>query len=99
LYAAGKPTTFSALSGSFREYGTPTANPDQGDIVVFSKYGEPGKKGFGHVGFFVKRESNSIVILGGNQVGDTGSTGAIVEATFPEKGRDLYLIGFRKVVG
>jgi len=74
LEAAGKPTTKSASSGSFRTYGAEVKNPKAGDIVVF-KNSNPvrGNAGFGHVGLFVEQRYNSqrkreeIVVLGGNQ--------------------------------
>lgn len=97
LFMGGKRGTFSALSGSFRRYGEPTNDPQPGDIAVFSKYGEDGRKGFGHVGFFVRREGSSIILLGGNQRGNTGTTGAVTETSYPAQGRDLELHSFRKV--
>lgn len=97
LYVASKRTTFSALSGSFRKYGEATSSPEPGDIVVFSKYGEDGKKGFGHVGFFVARSGSEVTVLGGNQRGTTGSTGAVTTANFPVEGKSLILASFRRV--
>lgn len=74
LEAAGKPTTKSASSDSFKTYGTETKSPRQGEIVVF-KSANPARAaaGFGHVGLFVERRYNEqrkreeIVVLGGNQ--------------------------------
>jgi uncharacterized protein (TIGR02594 family) len=97
LYAAGRTGTFSALSGSFRNFGKATSNPEAGDIVVFSAHGERGKKGFGHVGFFVKNEGEKIVVLGGNQGGKSNSTGAVTEIAFPREGTSLVLHSFRKI--
>jgi uncharacterized protein (TIGR02594 family) len=99
LYAAGKPTTFSALSGSFRYYSTPTENPRPGDIVVFALHGEQGAKGFGHVGFFVSRnpDGSMITVLGGNQRGTTGSTGAVTTTTFHKESASLRLHSYRSV--
>ena len=95
LYATRRKTTFSAMSGSFRRYGDPTSDPEPGDIVVFSKYGTKGKKGFGHVGFFVDRSGSTIKVLGGNQ--RPGTTGAVVQSDYKIKGKTLKLHSFRKV--
>lgn len=99
LYMGGRKGTFSALSGSFRESGNldpVMGEPQAGDVVVFSKYGEEGRKGFGHVGFFVRREGSSIIVLGGNQGGQRGTTGAVTRVAFREQGNDLQLYGFRR---
>lgn len=97
LYAAGKPTKFSALSGAFRSYGDNTSTPKPGDLVVFQKPGVDGRKGFGHVGFFLSRSGSNILVLGGNQRGNTGSTGAVISTEYPEMSADLELFGFRRV--
>lgn len=97
LYAAGKNGTYSALSGSFRNFGTATASPQLGDIVVFEAKGESGKRGHGHVGFFVRKDGESIIVLGGNQGGLPNSTGAVTERAFPPEGKSLVLNSFRKV--
>lgn len=97
LYAAGKPNMFSALSGAYRSYATPTATPVPGDVVVFAQAGPDGAKGFGHVGFFVSRTGNTVKVLGGNQRGHTGSTGAVTEADLPVSGGGLQLHSFRRV--
>lgn len=97
LYAAGKKTTFSALSGSFRRYGQQTDSPDTGDIVVFSRIGPAGRKGFGHVGLFVAANGEGIKVLGGNQKGDTKTTGAVTESIYPVEGRRLRLHSFRRI--
>lgn len=97
LYLSGHKGTFSALSGSFRKYGQPTDNPKPGDLVVFSKWGEDGKKGFGHVGFFLAMEQDGIKMLGGNQRGATKSTGAVTTTTMPKESAELVLHSFRQV--
>jgi len=103
LYLANKPNKYTALSGGYRTFGTEVTEPLPGDIVVFAKTGEEGVKGFGHVGFFLKNESKNgksgIVILGGNQRGDTKSTGAIIEAWYPLESKDLVLHSIRRIPG
>jgi len=64
----GYDTTDSLLARSFLEYGVPTKDPEEGDIVVLKR----GKsKWAGHVGFYVGQvERNGktyIAVLGGNQ--------------------------------
>ena len=97
LYMSSKKATFSALSGSFRNYSQPTDKPKPGDIVVFSKPGEEGRQGFGHVGFFDGFEGDKIRVLGGNQRGNTGSTGAVISWPFPKQSASLVLHSFRSV--
>jgi uncharacterized protein (TIGR02594 family) len=96
LAVAEKKLTGSALSGSFRSYGTPTSDPKPGDIVVFRDPGERGNQGFGHVGFFLSRDANGVEVLGGNQRGNTGSTGAVTRTKFPFGG-SLTLHSYRSV--
>lgn len=68
IFAAGKSGTSSALSGSFRKnLGKKVRRPQEGDIAVFWANGDRGDKGFGHVGFFVSANANSVSTLGGNQ--------------------------------
>lgn len=101
LYAANKPNKFDALSGAYRTYAEATNNPVPGDIAVFSKYGEEGAKGKGHVGFFLRREARNgkdgVVLLGGNQAGDTGTTGAVTESWYALQGDTLQHHSFRRV--
>jgi uncharacterized protein (TIGR02594 family) len=96
LYATGKANTFSALSGSFRKFGTEATAPVPGDVAVFSKTGDMGKRGFGHVAFYISHGGGRIRVLGGNQRGGTGSSGAVVETDYPVQGSDLFLVGIRK---
>jgi uncharacterized protein (TIGR02594 family) len=95
LAASGREMTFSALSGSFRKYRTPTENPQPGDIVVFAKPGPEGAQGFGHVGFFLEKDATGIRVLGGNQ-GSSGS-GAVTTAKFPFKSGALEWQSYRSV--
>ena len=67
LQLGGLPSTRKLNARSYLEWGRPVdldaAQP--GDIVVFSR-GDPN--GWtGHVGFFVRREGQTIKVLGGNQ--------------------------------
>lgn len=97
LAAAGKKTTGSALSGSFRTYGSQTVDPKPGDIVVFKDAGARGQQGFGHVTFFLSRSDQGVEVLGGNQRGNTGSTGAVTRTTFPFSSPNLILHSYRSV--
>ena len=97
LYAAGKPNKFSALSGAYRNFGEATSTPAPGDLAVFRLAGKRGDMGFGHVGFFVDRKGSKIRVLGGNQKGNTKSTGAITEADYDAQDPVLQLYGFRKI--
>ena len=55
LRADHGPATHSASSGSFRSFGTETANPSPGDLVVFRRTNsEKAALGQGHVGFFIR---------------------------------------------
>lgn len=102
LQAAGKQGTFSALSGSFRGYGDDAEeNPTIGDVVVFSKIGPEGNKGFGHVGLFVAKEGDDVWVLGGNQRADSldnnPSKGEVTLTKFPRTSSSLKLESFRKI--
>jgi uncharacterized protein (TIGR02594 family) len=102
LYLANKPNKFTALSGGYRNYSTDaTNNPRAGDVAVFSKRGEDGRRGFGHVGLFLRQEArqdrDGVILLGGNQGGATGSTGAVTEAWYPLESNKLFLHSIRRV--
>ncbi|TBB32449.1 CHAP domain-containing protein [Rhizobium ruizarguesonis] len=100
LLVTGRQTTGSAQSGSFRNtvYYPETNNPSPGDIVVFTKTGPDGAKGFGHVAFYLADDGQTIELLGGNQVGSTGTTGAITKTRLKYKSDDLEFLSFRAVV-
>jgi len=99
LAVAGKKLTGSALSGSFRSYGIKTDDPKQGDIVVFRDAGPRGDQGFGHVGFVVARDNDGVLVLGGNQRGNTKSTGAVTRAKFPfDRPGGLSVHSYRTIV-
>ncbi|WP_156886814.1 CHAP domain-containing protein [Pleomorphomonas oryzae] len=104
LYIALLPNEYTALSGGYRNFGSDAiSDPKEGDIAVFSKFGPEGTKGFGHVGFFLRNESRNgkdgIIVLGGNQRGSTGTTGAVTEAWFASESEELYLHGIRRIPG
>jgi len=94
--------TGSAASASFREWGTLTTSPREGDLAVFQHRRERNK---GHVGFFVSSSRGGIYVLGGNQMpfrarapGGTyelRNTGEINTKFLPMSGRDLELLTFR----
>jgi|SRR5581483_939232 len=98
LAVADKKLTGSALSGSFRTYGQQTNDPTPGDIVVFRDAGPKGNQGFGHVGFFVSKDNNGIQVLGGNQRGSTGSTGAVTRTKFGFSSGGLIFHSYRKIL-
>lgn len=58
--------TNSALARSWLEWGTPMRNPLPGCVVVLTRDDPNSWKG--HVGFFVRLEGDSVVLLGGNQL-------------------------------
>lgn len=103
LFLAERPNKFTALSGGYRTFGSVEGTPAPGDIAVFAKAGPDGAKGFGHVGFFLRSEKkdgqDGIVLLGGNQRGTTGSTGAVTEAWYPASDGGLELHSIRRVPG
>lgn len=65
LERAGLPSTRSAAARSYEKYGTKLAEPVPGCIAVLNRPG--GAHWMGHVGFFLKKEGNRILLLGGNQ--------------------------------
>lgn len=103
LEAAGKPTTKSASSGSFRSHGKPTTDPRPGDIVVFKSADTArANAGFGHVGIFVRRQYNTekkrdeIVVLGGNQKAGKRYS-SINTSIFPVESSILVLHSYRRI--
>jgi len=97
LSASEKPSTFSALSGSYKTYSEKTDDPKPGDLAVFQKTGPDGEKGFGHVGFYVDHDDDGIYVLGGNQRGDSGSSGAVITTHYVYSGSRLFFHSYRKV--
>lgn len=84
LKESGMPGTGTLRAKDFLNYGTPTNQPTKGDIVVLHRGDPNGWQG--HVGFYMGRQGDKILILGGNQ-GDRVSVQA-----FPAS----KLAGFRK---
>lgn len=104
LYLSYLPNAYTALSGGYRKFGSDvTGTPQEGDLAVFSKFGADGTKGFGHIGIFLRKEAKDgkegLVVLGGNQRGGTGTTGAVTETWFPFEGTDLYVHSIRRIPG
>lgn len=77
---ANAPHTDSAWARSWLRWGKPTSEPQEGDIVVFSRKG-----GGGHVGFYISQTADTIVVLGGNQ------NNKVCEAHYPKN----RLLGYR----
>lgn len=101
LAMANQPNKYTALSGGYRSFGTEADQPRRGDIVVFALAGEKGQQGFGHVGFFEREEQRNgvrgLVLLGGNQTGNTGSTGAVTESWYSLSSPTLLFHSVRRV--
>lgn len=74
----------SLSARSFLTYGTAISKPQFGCIVVFWRDNIAGP--YGHVGFFVKEEGDSLYILGGNQSNSVNIT------KFPKS----RVLGYRK---
>lgn len=72
---------------SFLTYGTPTKEPELGDIVVLWRINKQGP--YGHVGFFIKQTHDRIYILGGNQ------SNAVNITAFDKS----FLLEYRKLPG
>lgn len=85
--ASGRIGTGSMAAKSYLNYGTPTTNPQEGDIVVLSR-GDPNGP-YGHVGLFVGMERQNgrdyVRVLGGNQ------NNKVQETLFPAE----TVLGFR----
>jgi len=67
LRRAGVAGTGSALARSWLDWGEPIAEPRPGCIAVLWR--EDPRSWKGHVGFFVRRDGEDVVLLGGNQLG------------------------------
>lgn len=66
LEKVGMGSTNKQLARSFEKWGVSVkAAPLPGDIVTFWRTSP--KSGYGHVGFFVKKTTSGIYVLGGNQ--------------------------------
>ena len=65
LKQASLKYSYHANARYFLNYGEHTDDPQMGDLVVLWRGSKDST--LGHVGFFVKRDQNSVWILGGNQ--------------------------------
>jgi uncharacterized protein (TIGR02594 family) len=61
LKKKGKKGTGSLTARSFFAWGKRVTKPQQGDVVIIKT-----KRGY-HVGFFVARKGNQVLVIGGNQ--------------------------------
>jgi uncharacterized protein (TIGR02594 family) len=57
-----------ASSQSYLRYGQPVTDPRPGDIVVFTNIGD---RAHGHVALFLSKSSDTVEVLGGNQLGQS----------------------------
>lgn len=88
LSKAGQKGTDSGMARSFLQWGQEVADPQQGDIAVFSR-GDPSGPS-GHVGFFAgKNPDGTIKVLGGNQ------SDSVSYASYPAE----RLLGYRRPGG
>lgn len=71
LMTTGHGGTGSLAARSFLNYGTPTKEPSQGDVVVFKDLTGANNPAHGHVGFYAGEgdKPGMIKVLGGNQSG------------------------------
>jgi uncharacterized protein (TIGR02594 family) len=60
----GRKGTGKLNARSYLEYGTATGIPQLGDIVVYKRGNSSWQ---GHVGYYIDRDINGILTLGGNQ--------------------------------
>lgn len=69
LERAGIPSTKSAWARDYLKWGVSTTAPQPGTIVVLDR-----GNGYGHVGFFVRRDREHVWLLGGNQNNEVNIT-------------------------
>ncbi len=62
---AGKPMSCKLNARSWLKVGKKVTEPQMGDVVVLWRESKQSWKG--HVGIFIRRSSNWIYVLGGNQ--------------------------------
>lgn len=91
LGASGGEGTGRLNARSFLSWGEPVTEPEQGDVVVFSRGGK--NSGKGHVGFYVGTEDRDgeqyIRVLSGNQ------SDSVNESLYPAS----RLLGYRRANG
>jgi uncharacterized protein (TIGR02594 family) len=66
LANAGRRGTGSALARSWLEWGQPLDGPAYGCVVVLSRDDPSSWKG--HVGFYLRHDSEAVYLFGGNQL-------------------------------
>jgi uncharacterized protein (TIGR02594 family) len=87
LEASGLRSTRALNARSYMEWGEPTLDPQEGDLVVFWRVSRRDWRG--HVGFFVRREGDKIITLGGNQ------NDQVSEKAYPISANTYGLLGYR----
>jgi uncharacterized protein (TIGR02594 family) len=67
MQRAGSPKTGKLNARSYQNWGeeVPLSAAKEGDVVIFWRGSPDSWKG--HVGFFVRREGDQLIVLGGNQ--------------------------------
>lgn len=83
LLRAGMPHTGKLNARSFLKYGVETVKPQLGDIVVLWRISPTSA--YGHVGFYITEQQNTVYILGGNQ------SNAVNVTAFPKS----QVLGYR----
>lgn len=61
---AGRKGSGQLAARGYLNYGTSVSNPKMGDIVVFKRGSSSWQ---GHVGYFINKTNEGILVLGGNQ--------------------------------
>jgi uncharacterized protein (TIGR02594 family) len=87
LEAAGIRSTRALNARSYMEWGEPTDDPKEGDVVVFWRVSRSDWRG--HVGFFVRKDRNRVWVLGGNQ------SNSVSEKDYPIDGTTYGVLGYR----
>ena len=77
------PPPLPAVARSWLSVGQPATDPKLGDIVVLKR----GQQWQGHVGLFIRRQLNEVLVLGGNQSDRVGL------GSYPFES----IIGFRRI--
>jgi uncharacterized protein (TIGR02594 family) len=90
--AGSAQPTMSAASRSFRTWARQTDSPISGDLVVFKDRNSPGN---GHVGFFIAKSGERILVLGGNQFEGTPVRHAINRKLLAKNGGVLQFLSYR----
>ena len=74
LQLGGLPSSRKLNARSYLDWGrvVDLADAQPGDVVIFTRGDPQGWQG--HVGFFVRRDGNSIIVLGGNQSNEVNTS-------------------------